>query len=84
MEIPFAVTFLGVFGWNVYQLVQKYKARRSQNYLIKLIDDESNSLINTLSPYKKRKLNDYKEVVIKNPQKVEVQENPEECESNTR
>ncbi|CAD8155885.1 unnamed protein product [Paramecium octaurelia] len=82
MEIPFAVTFLGVFGWNVYYLVQKYKARRRQNYLIKLIDDESNSLIKTLSPYKKRKLNDVKEAVIKSPQKVDVQENPEECESN--
>ncbi|CAD8062268.1 unnamed protein product [Paramecium sonneborni] len=86
MEIPLAATFLGLFGWNVYQLIKKFKARERQSCLVKLIEDQSNSLIMTLSPYKKRKITDFKEVVIKNPQIVEIQDNKEQydCDSYQR
>ncbi|CAD8157431.1 unnamed protein product [Paramecium pentaurelia] len=82
MEIPLAATFLGLFGWNIYQLVKKYNARRRQSCLVKLIEDQSNSLIMTLYPYKKRKLNENQEVIIKSPQKVDLQENQEQNETN--
>ncbi|CAD8159776.1 unnamed protein product [Paramecium octaurelia] len=82
MEIPLAATFLGIFGWNIYQLVKKYNAKRRQSCLVKLIEDQSNSLIMTLYPYKKRKLNEPQEIVKESPQKVEIKEDKEQNEPN--
>ncbi|CAD8147779.1 unnamed protein product [Paramecium octaurelia] len=65
MEFALTATMFSFFGWNVYLLIKKYRERQRQNYLQNLIDQESDYLIMNVAPYKKIKVNEDKQAIIK-------------------
>ncbi|CAD8071677.1 unnamed protein product [Paramecium sonneborni] len=80
MEITLTATIFSFFGWNVYLLIKKYRERMRQNYLQNLIDQESDYLIMNVAPYKKIKVNEEKQTIIKKTTSEELESSSDDFE----